>query len=109
MKILKKINGVLAGELILKKLWHNEWEIEYLTVQENYRGKGIATELLKKAKSHAVKKGLVLIGFIEPTGTLDHEQMKSWLKRHGFTHGWYDFTNSFTHGHSKRVMIFNER
>lgn len=109
MKIAKSIKGVKAGELTLKKLWANEWEIEYLLVEPAYRGNGIASELLERAKAYAVKKELVLIGYLEPVGSLDQSQMKSWLVKHGFKHGWYDFTNSFRRGSNKRVMIFNEK
>jgi len=107
MKITKRIKGETVAELTLTKLWSNEWEIEYLKVEPSHRGKGLASELLERAKAHAIKNQLLLIGYLEPIGSLDREQMKSWLVRHGFKHSWYDFTNSFHKGSQKRVLIFN--
>lgn len=116
MKITKRIKGQVVGELTLTKLVGNEWEIQYLTVEPLHRGKGIASDLLKIAKSHALKKGLVLIGFIDPKkdGSLNHQQIKEWLVKHGFKHGWYDFTQAERRASyngrtfNKRVLLFNE-
>jgi ribosomal protein S18 acetylase RimI-like enzyme len=114
MIIAKKINGETAAELTLTKLVGNEWEIQFLKVEPAHRGKGIATELLEKAKAHAVKKQLILIAFVDPSrdGGLTHEQIKSWLVKHGFKHSWYNFNEAknrcFFKGGSKRVLIFNE-
>jgi len=114
MRITKNINGETVAELTLKKLVGNEWEIEFLKVEPAQRGKGIATELLERAKSHAIKNQFVLIGFVDPKrdGGLTHEQIKKWLVKHGFKHSWYNFNEaknrSFFKGGSKRVLIFNE-
>ena len=108
MKLAKKINGQLAGELTLKKVWRNEWEIQYLSIEPQHRGKKIATDLLEMAKSYAIKNGLMLVAFVDPKrdGGMTSEQIKEWLKRHGFKHGWYDFFNH-EKGNNKRVLIFN--
>lgn len=116
MKITKRIGGVVAGHVTLFKLVGNEWEIGYISVEPQYRGKGIGSELLTRAMSYAVKNGLVLIGFINPErdGGLTHDQIKDWLKRHGFKNSWYCFDETKgqiwlrpTRG-NKRVWIFNE-
>jgi|SRR5208283_101742 len=115
MKITKKINGETVAELTLKKLVGNEWEIEFLKVEPMHRGKGIASELLERAKAHAIKNQLVLIALVDPDRTgLTHEQIKAWLVKHGFKHTWYDFNEAvhrnFFQGstNNKRVLIFNE-
>ncbi len=97
MKFTKKSGGQIIGELILTRLVGNEWEISYLKVGTVHRGKKIATDLLEKAKSYAIKKGLMLVAFVEPAndGGLTEPQIKSWLVKRGFKHSWYDFNKDY--------------
>ena len=114
MKITKTIAGEVIGELTLKKLVGNEWEIQMLKVNPLHRGKGIASELLELSKAHARKRGLVLVGLVWPDsdGSMTHDQISQWLKRHGFKFGWYDFNEArhrtWVHSNKKRVWIYNE-
>ena len=111
MKITKTIKGQVVGELTLTKNpggWKNEWEITYVSVTPEYRGKRIASELLEKAKAHAIKKGWVLVGFAQPesNGSMTHDQIKQWLVRHGFKHAWLSLGGYMT-ATKKRGFEFN--
>lgn len=116
MKITKRVDGSGAGTVILNKLVGREWEITIVWVNGSHRGKGVASDLLERAKAHALKNDLMLVGYIGPDGDggLDYDQIKAWLVRHGFKHGWYDFTQAQKRAwhdgktFNKRVLIFNE-
>lgn len=62
-----------------------DWEIEYLKIESEYRGLGLATKLLNRAKRVAKRDNCNLVGFIDPAPNgLTKEQETEWLKRHGF-------------------------
>ena len=66
----------------------DDMEIAHVWVKPEFRGKGLASELMKKAQ----KRFNSLVAFVDPDGTgLTHEQIEAWNKRHGFKKCKYDF------------------
>lgn len=71
-----------------------DYEIAYMRVDPEFRGKGLATQLLIRAKRIAENQGVDLVAFLDPDGTgLTEQEEREWLKRHGFKRGKYDLTN----------------
>jgi ribosomal protein S18 acetylase RimI-like enzyme len=92
MKILSKRNGKTAGYLTLHKRDHGDLEIAYIRIESEFRGLGIATQLLERACEIADKDSRLLVAFVDPDGTgLTVQQEQAWLKRHGFKNARYDF------------------
>jgi len=92
-------------------------EISYIHVDPEYRGQGIATQMLKRAQELAKRQQVDLVAFVDPDGTgLTVDEENDWLKRHGFKHRRsYDlspnrprtFLQSIRHRpNNKRVMIY---
>jgi ribosomal protein S18 acetylase RimI-like enzyme len=107
MKLHIKRNKKSIAYISLVWLRHNgHLEIEYLRVEKEFRGQGLASKLLEKAKKIALEKETVLVGLIDPhpDSSLTYEQEKQWMERRGFKQvKRYDFG-----GHYKRVMVFNQ-
>lgn len=103
MKLTIQRNGVVVARLVLKHIGGGDYEIEWLRVDVDHRGKGFASRLVEKAKEIVQRKGNALVGYLEPTDGLTAEQMKSFLARHGFKHGWYQFDHGLP---QQRVMIW---
>ncbi len=104
MKIQTKIDGKVAASVTLEKRWRSEWEIAYVKVEPEHRGKRLASELLERAKVVANDRQLTLVAFLDPDGTgLSLSEMKAWLKRHGFKFARYDFG-----GYTKPSWIYQQ-
>ncbi len=74
-------------------------EIDYLWVEPEYRGKGLATKLLLKAKS--IGTGLVCFVDPNPNSGLTYEQEKTWLIRNDFKEEKFDINYKI-----RKVMAF---
>ncbi len=99
-------DGKIVSTLDLKKLKNGDIELEYLRTLPEYRTRGCASVLLKKAKMIADKSNKSLIAFVEPdkSGGLTFQQEIEWLTRNGFQHvKRYDFG-----GYFKPVMIYHK-
>jgi ribosomal protein S18 acetylase RimI-like enzyme len=104
MKFTIQRKGQNVAELTLRKVWGSDYEIQYIKVDSELRKQGLASTLLERAKVFASKNRVNLVGLIDPDRTgLTHEQIESWLKRHGFKPTSYDFNGD---GKTKRAYIF---
>lgn len=78
-------NGEKVGYCRLLQTHYGDLEIDYLKVEPDYRGQGIATSLLNRAKQVAEREQVWLVGFLDPDGTgLTEAEERAWLMRHGF-------------------------
>lgn len=78
-------NGKVVCFLSLKKTRVGDLEIEMVKTEPEYRNKGLATILLKKAITVSQKDCRSLVAVLDPEpGGLTYEQEVSWLKKHGF-------------------------
>ena len=80
MQIQIKRNGHTASMITVVQC-NGDYEIKYIKTELAFRGQGLASQLLEKAKSRFP----VLVAFLDDDGTgLTVEQMEAWYKRHGF-------------------------
>lgn len=80
-------------------------EVTFLRVEKEFWGSGFATQLVNRAKN--IAKDVALVALIEPIkdSSLDYDQKKAWLIRHGFKEQKrYFFGDCY-----KRVMIFKPK
>ena len=102
MKFQVKRNGSVASEITIKFLPSGDHEIAYIRTAMEYRGQGLASKLIEKAKL----KYPVLVAFLDDDGTgLTVEQMEAWYKRHGFKRTRYDLGRLWDR-HIKTIMYW---
>ena len=89
MKLQIKRDGVTASEITISKIkYWGDYEIKYIRTEPTYRGLGLASTLLDRAKA----KFPSLVAFLEDDGTgLTVDQMTAWYKRKGFKRRKYSF------------------
>ena len=90
MKIQVKRSGVVASEITITRVsrYLDEYEIKYLKTAPEYRGQGLASSLIEKAKS----KFSPLVALLDGDGSgLSYEQMEAWYLRRGFKRARYKF------------------
>ena len=108
MKFKIQRDGKEVASLSLKHLGGGDWEIDWLFVAPEFRGKRFATQLQERAIKFVTERGNWLVSFLEPKGGLTFEQMKQWKLRHGFKPGWYDFSSlGDRKANNKRVMFLD--
>lgn len=108
MKFKIQRDGKEVASLSLKHLGGGDWEIDWLFVAPEFRGKGLASQLQNRAIKFVIERGNWLVSFLEPKGGLTFEQMKQWKMRHGFKSGWYDFSERGDRkANNKRVMFLD--
>lgn len=102
MKIRSRRGKQVVAEMLLKRTSCAEYEIAFVWVAPEQRGKGLASKLLERA----MKRCETLVGYIDPDGSgLTHQQIKAWLHRRGFRHCWYDF---YDNGAKRRAMLWTK-
>lgn len=73
-------DGKPVAKMRVNRLW-DDHEISYVWVDPAYRGKGLASMLMKKAQDRFYS----LVALVDPSGTgLDYWQICDWNKRMGF-------------------------
>ena len=89
-------NKQRVGYCRLRQTTSGDLEIAYMKVDPDWRGRGLATTLLNRAKAQAQKADVDLVAFLDPDGTgLTVSEEVDWLKRHGFKHRrWYDLSDT---------------
>lgn len=60
------------------------WVITRINVPAKFRGQGYGSMLLKKICRRADRHGESLALEIQPSGPLDHDDLRRWYGRHGF-------------------------
>jgi hypothetical protein len=58
--------------------------ITRINVPEGYRGRGIASKLLRECLDDADAEGVILWLAISPSDGLSYQALRNWYKRHGF-------------------------
>lgn len=82
----KQVGSIDAGEFlgdVIDSPFRSDlvWEIRNIEVERFYRGRGIATELFRRAQEEAKRRGEVLVH--SPDRSLDADQWLERLKRNG--------------------------
>lgn len=85
MEIKIQRNGKVVSFMCLKKTRAGDLEIEMVKTEPEYRSKGLASKLLKRAISISHKDCRSLVAVLDPEpGGLTYDQEVTWLKKHGF-------------------------
>lgn len=90
MKLQIKRKGIVASEITITRVsrYLDEHEIKYIRTHKDYRGQGLASKLLDRARA----KYSPLVAFLDDDGSgLNYDQMEAWYKRHGFKKTRYKF------------------
>lgn len=100
---IKKKGNVVAWVSLINTKINGHIEIEYIKVEKEFRGLGLASKLLNKAKKIAANTTLVAFIDPHPDSSMTYNEELNWFKRHGFVEkNKYDFGDC-----KKNVVVYS--